>query len=118
MSVKELVEKEYLKTNLAEFSPGDTLRVHLRITEGGKERIQIFEGAVIKIRGGGVNRTFTLRKISQGVGVERTFYLHSPYIEKIEVVRRGKVRRAKLYYLRGKIGKTAKIERKEERAEK
>jgi large subunit ribosomal protein L19 len=117
-TLKDLVEKEYLKSNIPDFSPGDTLKVHHKIIEGGKERIQVFEGVVIRIRGGGINKTFTLRKISQGIGVEKTFYLHSPYIEKINVVRKGKVRRAKLYYLRGKIGKTAKIEKKEEHANK
>lgn len=114
MLVRDLVEKEFLKKKLPDFRAGDTLKVHLKIIEGGKERIQIFEGVVIRIRGGGINRTFTLRKISQSVGVERTFYLHSPFITKIDLVKKGVVRRAKLYYLRGRIGKTAKIEKKEE----
>ncbi|MEZ2094742.1 50S ribosomal protein L19, partial [Staphylococcus aureus] len=92
------------------FRPGDTLRVHVRIIEGTRERIQVFEGVVIKRRGGGVSETFTVRKISSGVGVERTFPLHTPKIEKIEVKRRGKVRRAKLYYLRSLRGKAARIQ--------
>ncbi|HCZ7103388.1 50S ribosomal protein L19, partial [Staphylococcus aureus] len=99
-----------LRTDLPSFRPGDTLRVHVRIIEGTRERIQVFEGVVIKRRGGGVSETFTVRKISSGVGVERTFPLHTPKIEKIEVKRRGKVRRAKLYYLRSLRGKAARIQ--------
>src|SRR5699024_6143327 len=95
--------------DLPSFRPGDTLRVHVRIIEGTRERIQVFEGVVIKRRGGGISETFTVRKISSGVGVERTFPLHTPKIEKIEVKRRGKVRRAKLYYLRELRGKAARI---------
>ncbi|MDI1795091.1 50S ribosomal protein L19, partial [Staphylococcus aureus] len=98
------------RTDLPSFRPGDTLRVHVRIIEGTRERIQVFEGVVIKRRGGGVSETFTVRKISSGVGVERTFPLHTPKIEKIEVKRRGKVRRAKLYYLRSLRGKAARIQ--------
>ncbi len=102
-----------------EFSPGDTVRIHVRVKEGDKERIQIFQGAVIARRGGGTRETFTVRKISGGVGVERIFPLHSPSIDKIEVVRRGKVRRAKLYYLRNLRGKAARIEeRRDERPAK
>ncbi|HCQ3593571.1 TPA: 50S ribosomal protein L19 [Staphylococcus aureus] len=106
----EAVTKLQLRTDLPSFRPGDTLRVHVRIIEGTRERIQVFEGVVIKRRGGGVSETFTVRKISSGVGVERTFPLHTPKIEKIEVKRRGKVRRAKLYYLRSLRGKAARIQ--------
>lgn len=106
----EAVTKSQLRTDLPSFRPGDTLRVHVRIIEGTRERIQVFEGFVIKRRGGGVSETFTVRKISSGVGVERTFPLHTPKIEKIEVKRRGKVRRAKLYYLRSLRGKAARIQ--------
>lgn len=106
----EAVTKSQLRTDLPSFRPGDTLRVHVRIIEGSRERIQIFEGVVIKRCGGGISETFTVRKISSGVGVERTFPLHTPKIEKIEVKRRGKVRRAKLYYLRNLRGKAARIQ--------
>ncbi|EFB60365.1 50S ribosomal protein L19 [Staphylococcus aureus] len=106
----EAVTKSQLRTDLPSFRPGDTLRIHVRIIEGTRERIQVFEGVVIKRRGGGVSETFTVRKISSGVGVERTFPLHTPKIEKIEVKRRGKVRRAKLYYLRSLRGKAARIQ--------
>ena len=106
----EAVTKSQLRTDLPSFRPGETLRVHVRIIEGTRERIQVFEGVVIKRRGGGVSETFTVRKISSGVGVERTFPLHTPKIEKIEVKRRGKVRRAKLYYLRSLRGKAARIQ--------
>ncbi|MBB2507675.1 50S ribosomal protein L19 [Staphylococcus cohnii subsp. cohnii] len=105
----EAVIQSQLRTDLPSFRPGDTLRVHVRIIEGTRERIQVFEGVVIKRRGGGISETFTVRKISSGVGVERTFPLHTPKIEKIEVKRRGKVRRAKLYYLRELRGKAARI---------
>ena len=104
------ITKEQLRTDLPDFRPGDTLRVHVKVKEGSRERIQVFEGVVIKRRGGGISETFTVRKISYGVGVERTFPLHTPKIDKIEVVRRGKVRRAKLYYLRNLRGKAARIE--------
>ncbi len=104
------VEKRYLRSDLPEFRPGDTVRVHYRIQEGEeKERVQVFEGVVIRKRGSGTGATFTVRKVSFGIGVERTFPLHSPRIERIEVVRRGKVRRARLYYLRGRYGKAARI---------
>ena len=106
----EAVTKSQLRTDLPTFRSGDTLRVHVRIVEGSRERIQVFEGVVIKRRGGGISETFTVRKISSGVGVERTFPLHTPKIEKIEVKRRGKVRRAKLYYLRSFRGKAARIQ--------
>ncbi|KKK35289.1 50S ribosomal protein L19 [Salinicoccus sediminis] len=101
--------KDQLKTDLPQFKPGDTVRVHVRIVEGSRERIQVFEGVVIKRRGGGISETFTVRKISYGVGVERTFPVHTPKIEKLEVTRRGRVRRAKLYYLRSLRGKAARI---------
>lgn len=106
----EAVTKSQLRTDLPTFRSSDTLRVHVRIVEGSRERIQVFEGVVIKRRGGGISETFTVRKISSGVGVERTFPLHTPKIEKIEVKRRGKVRRAKLYYLRSLRGKAARIQ--------
>lgn len=101
--------KEQLRSDLPSFRPGDTLRVHVKVIEGTRERIQVFEGVVIKRHGGGISETFTVRKISYGVGVERTFPIHSPKIDKIEVMRRGKVRRAKLYYLRELRGKAARI---------
>ena len=106
--IQEL-EKEQLKTDIPPFRPGDTLRVHVKVIEGQRERIQVFEGVVIRRRGTGIGESFTVRKISNGVGVERTFPLHTPRIEKIEVIRRGKVRRAKLYYLRKLRGKAARI---------
>ncbi|WP_077446643.1 50S ribosomal protein L19 [Staphylococcus aureus] len=106
----EAVTKSQLRTDLPSFRPGDTLRVHVRIIEGTRERIQVFEGVVIKRRGGGGSETVSVRKISSGVGVGRTFPLHTPKIEKIEVKRRGKVRRAKLYYLRSLRGKAARIQ--------
>lgn len=105
----ESITKEYLKTDLPEFRPGDTVKVHVKIKEGNRERIQIFEGLVIKRRGGGISETFTVRKISYGVGVERTFPVHTPNIATIEVVRRGKVRRAKLNYIRKLSAKAARI---------
>jgi large subunit ribosomal protein L19 len=100
---------EYKKDNIPDFKVGDTLRVHLKIIEGQRERIQVFEGYVLKRQHGGVNETFTVRKLSNGIGVEKTFPLHSPKIEKIEVVRRGRVRRAKLNYMRQRTGKAARI---------
>lgn len=110
------VEKEYLRSDIPDFRSGDTLRVHVRVSEGDKERIQIFQGVVISRRGSGANESFTVRKMSGGIGVERVFPLHSPILDRIEVVRRGRVRRAKLYYLRGLRGKAARIdERREDR---
>jgi large subunit ribosomal protein L19 len=109
MDVIREVTQEYLKSDIPDFRPGDNVKVHVRLTEGGKERIQIFEGLVIARKHGGVSESFTVRKISSGVGVERTFPLHSPSIAKIEVSRRGQVRRAKLYYIRGLRGKAARI---------
>jgi large subunit ribosomal protein L19 len=106
--IREL-EKEQMKQDIPAFRPGDTVRVHVKVIEGQRERIQLFEGVVIRRRGSGVSETFTVRKISYGVGVERTFPLHSPKIDKIEVVRQGRVRRAKLYYLRDRVGKAARI---------
>lgn len=106
--IREL-QKEQLKSDIPAFRPGDTLRVHVKVIEGQRERIQLFEGVVIRRRGTGVSETFIVRKISNGVGVERTFPLHSPKLDKIEVIRRGKVRRAKIYYLRQLRGKKARI---------
>lgn len=103
------VTKAQLRTDIPAFRPGDTVRVHVKVVEGTRERIQVYEGVVIKRRGSGISETFTARKVSYGVGVERTFPLHSPKIDKIEVMRRGKVRRAKLYYLRALRGKAARI---------
>ena len=108
------VESPYLRDDVPEFRAGDTVKVHVRVVEGKKERIQIFQGVVIARRGGGTRETFTVRKISGGIGVERVFPLHSPVLDKIEVVRRGKVRRAKLYYLRELRGKAARIEERRE----
>ncbi|MEX2532053.1 MAG: 50S ribosomal protein L19 [Gemmatimonadota bacterium] len=104
------LEKEQLKDDVPQFDPGDTVRVLYRVREGEKERIQAFEGVCLGRRGGGMGETFTVRKISSGIGVERVFPLHSPFIKGIEVVRRGRVRRAKLYYLRGLRGKAARIQ--------
>ena len=105
----EQIEKEQMRTDIPEFRVGDTVRVHVRITEGDKERIQVFEGIVIRRHRGRINATFTVRKVSYGIGVERIFPLHSPQIEKIEVVRRGRVRRARLFYLRDRVGKAARV---------
>ena len=109
MNILQLVEEEARKTNIPPFQAGDTVRVHVRVVEGEKERIQMFEGVVIARKGGSNRETFTVRKISYGTGVERIFPLHSPMIEKIDVVRLGRVRRAKLYYLRSKRGRAARI---------
>lgn len=109
MNIIKAIESEQLKKDLTPFNVGDTVKVHIRIIEGKNSRIQIFEGTVIKRQNGGVNETFTVRKISSGVGVEKTFPVHSPKIENIEVSRRGKVRRSKLYYLRDRVGKRAKV---------
>lgn len=108
----EAVSKRQLKEDLPEFGSGDTVRVHVKIVEGSRERVQVFEGVVIKRQGGGIAETYTVRKISSGVGVERTFPLHSPRVERIEVIRRGKVRRNKLFYLRERSGKSARIKEK------
>ncbi|NLZ43854.1 MAG: 50S ribosomal protein L19 [Clostridia bacterium] len=114
MNLIDLVEQKQMKKDLPEFIPGDTVRVHLKVVEGERERIQVFEGVVIARANGGLKETFTVRKISGGVGVERIFPLHSPMISKIEVVRRGRVRRAKLYYLRKRAGKAARITERQE----
>lgn len=108
MDIIKSIEHEQLKNKIPELKIGDTVKVHQRIKEGNRERIQVFEGIIIKKQGGGVNATFTVRKISYGVGVEKTFLVHSPMVEKVEVVRVGKARRAKLYYLRDRVGKAAK----------
>jgi large subunit ribosomal protein L19 len=109
MNRTDIVDKQYLRTDIPAFRPGDNVKVHVRVLEGGKERIQIFQGVVIRRQNGGLQETFTVRKISFGVGVERTFPVHSPSIQKLEVVTRGNVRRAKLYYLRDLTGKKARI---------
>ena len=108
MDIIKSIEHEQLKNKIPELRIGDTVRVHQKIKEGNRERIQVFEGIIIKKQGGGVNATFTVRKIAYGVGVEKTFLVHSPMVEKVELVRVGKARRAKLYYLRDRIGKAAK----------
>ena len=108
MDIVKSIEHEQLKNSIPDIKVGNTVRVHVRIKEGNKERIQVFEGIVIKKQGGGLNETFTVRKISYGVGVEKTFLIHSPLVEKVEVVRVGKARRAKLYYLRERTGKASK----------
>lgn len=112
MDILKSIEHEQLKNKIPELRIGDTVKVHARIKEGNKERIQVFEGIIIKKQGGGVNATFTVRRISYGVGVEKTFLVHSPMIEKVELVRVGKARRAKLYYLRDRVGKAAKTKEK------
>jgi large subunit ribosomal protein L19 len=109
MNKTDLIERPFLRTDLPAFRPGDTVKVHVRVVEGNRERVQVFQGVVIRRSGGGVRETFTVRKISFGVGVERTFPLHSPSISKLELVQRGRVRRAKLYYLRDLRGKKARI---------
>ena len=112
MNVIEKLEREQLRMDMPAFRPGDTIKVHLRIIEGEKERIQVFQGAVLRLRKGGVDSTFTVRKVSDGVGVERVFPMHSPFIERVEVVAQGKVRRSRLYYLRALRGKAARIKTK------
>lgn len=112
MDVIKSIEHEQLKSKVPVLDVGNTVRVHAKIKEGNRERIQVFEGIIIKKQGGGLNETFTVRKISYGVGVEKTFLLHSPMVEKVEVVRVGKARRAKLYYLRDRVGKSARTKEK------
>jgi large subunit ribosomal protein L19 len=112
MSILQEIQKEQLRSDIPEFAPGDTLRVNVRVREGEKERLQAFEGVCIARKNGGISETFTMRKVSSGVGVERVFPLHSPSLESITVVRRGRVRRAKLYYLRALRGKAARIKEK------
>ena len=109
MDIIRELEKEQLKSDITPFNVGDTIRVYAKVVEGSRERLKMFEGAVIKRQGGGIRETFTVRRIASGVGVERTWPLHSPRIDRIEVVRRGVVRRAKLFYLRDKVGKAAKV---------
>ena len=109
MNDLQYVERAHLRDDIPDFRPGDTVRVHVRVVEGGRERVQVFEGAVIARDGGGLSETFTVRKISFGIGVERVFPVHAPIIQRIEVKRRGRVRSAKLYYLRGRVGKAARI---------
>jgi len=109
MNIVDLVEKEQLRTDLPEFFPGDTVKVNLKVVEGNRERIQVFEGIVVGRKGKGIRETFTVRKITFGISVERVFPVHSPRIQKIEIVTRGKVRRAKLYYLRSKVGKKSRV---------
>lgn len=108
MDIIKSIEHEQLKNKVPELKVGNTVKVHVRIKEGNKERIQVFEGIIIKVQGGGVNQTFTVRKTSYGVGVEKTFLIHSPLVEKVELVRVGKARRARLFYLRDRVGKSAK----------
>lgn len=112
MDALNLIAQDSIKQEVPKFNIGDTVRVHVRIQDGNKSRIQLFEGIVIAKKHGGVNETFTVRRISHGVGVERVFPLHSPSVANVEIVREGKVRRAKLYYLRGKVGKAAKVKSK------
>ena len=112
MDIIKSIEHEQLKSKIPMLKVGDTVKVHVRIKEGNRERIQVFEGIIIKKQGGGLNETFTVRRISYGVGVEKTFLLHAPSVEKVEVVRVGKARRAKLYYLRDRVGKAAKTKEK------
>ena len=115
MTPTDLIDQQSLREGIPTFAPGDTLKVHVRVVEGNRERVQVFEGVVIRRSGGGARETFTVRKVSFGVGVERTFPVHSPIIAKIEFVTRGDVRRAKLYYLRDRVGKAAKIKEKRDR---
>ena len=115
MNLTELVEKSQLRDDIPEFGPGDNVKVHVKVIEGNRERVQVFQGTVIAIRGAGAGESFKVRKLSFGVGVERTFPMHSPIIEKVEVVSRGDVRRAKLYYLRDRVGKAAKVKEKRDR---
>ena len=112
MEALNIIAQDSLKSELPKFEIGDTVKVHVRITEGEKSRIQMFEGTVIAKKHGGINETFTVRRVSHGVGVERVFPIHSPSVEKVEIIREGRVRRAKLYYLRGKVGKAARIKSK------
>ncbi|MBM3672788.1 MAG: 50S ribosomal protein L19 [Actinobacteria bacterium] len=112
MNATDLVDAARVRTDIPDFAAGDTLKVHVRVTEGGRERTQVFQGVVIRRKGSGIRETFTVRKVSFGVGVERTFPVHSPILAKVEVASRGDVRRAKLYYLRDRIGKAAKVKEK------
>ena len=114
MKTTDVIDQASLRTDVPDFQPGDTLKVHVRVVEGAKERVQVFQGVVIRRQNGGIHETFTVRKLSYGVGVERTFPLHSPIFEEIEIVTHGDVRRAKLYYLRNLRGKAAKIKERRE----
>ena len=114
MKSTDLIDNDSLRSDVPDFQAGDELKVHVRVVEGGKERVQIFQGNVIRRQGSGLQETYTVRKLSYGVGVERTFPLHTPTVSKIEVVKRGDVRRAKLYYLRDRVGKAAKVREKRE----
>ena len=109
MNPTDLVDRASLRDDVPAFSPGDTVKVHVRVVEGNRERIQVFEGIVMRLRGGGITRSITVRRIASGVGVERTFKIHSPRIDKIEVLRHGEVRRAQLYFLRKRVGKAASL---------
>jgi large subunit ribosomal protein L19 len=115
MNSTQVVEQAQLREDIPEFGPGDTVKVHVKVVEGNRERVQVFQGVVIARRGDGIRESFTVRKLSFGVGVERIFPLHSPIIDKIERVTRGDVRRAKLYYLRDRVGKSAKVKEKRDR---
>ena len=115
MNILDSIAEGYIKQDIPAFNVGDQVKVHIKIKEGNRERIQVFEGFVLKRQNGGINETFTVRRIASGVGVEKTFPLHSPWVEKIDVVRQGDVRRAKLNYMRGRTGKSAKIKTKETR---
>jgi large subunit ribosomal protein L19 len=112
MNTLDALDADSLRDDIPEFRPGDTVKVHVRVVEGNRSRIQVFQGVVIRRQGGGIRETFTVRKVSFGVGVERTFPVHSPIVSKIEVVTRGDVRRAKLYYLRDRVGRAAKVKEK------
>ena len=112
MDIIKSIEHEQMKNKIPLLKVGDTVKVHVRVKEGNRERIQVFEGTIIKVQGGGVNQTFTVRRIASGVGVEKTFLVHSPAVEKVEVTRVGKARRAKLFYLRDRVGKSAKTKEK------
>ena len=115
MKSTDLVDNQYLRTDIPDFGPGDEVKVHVKVVEGNKERVQVFQGNVIARQGSGVAETYTVRKVSSGVGVERTFPVHAPTVVKLEVLKRGAVRRAKLYYVRDRVGKAAKIREKRER---
>ncbi len=115
MNTTQVVEQDRLRDEIPDFGPGDTVKVHVKVVEGNRERVQVFQGVVIARRGDGLRESFTVRKLSFGVGVERIFPLHSPIIDKIELVTRGDVRRAKLYYLRDRVGKAAKVKEKRDR---
>lgn len=112
MHATDIIDQDSLRDDIPDFAPGDTLKVHVRVVEGSRERVQVFQGVVIRRSGSGIHESFTVRKVSFGVGVERTFPVHTPIIAKIEVMTRGDVRRAKLYYLRDRVGKAAKIKEK------